>query len=624
MLNRISYAELLKLTFTVLGSQQQADQGEEQRRMLALYRDVGLIIDTAGGVVGHEWEVHDDDDDGVLSWRSSAERHLAIDAAGQVFRLEDVTALPAVPDDGVWYTLVVRRVDTALARGTVDVSASSAVVNGTSTRFTELYGKTGDSLTFDGSFITISGSTSTPTNDGTYEVDAVTSDAQLTLRTAIPGSTESGLSWAWAGQLGGSGSGYVDVATRHVAELELVTRTREPAAGDLVICDIKRDSGGTPEIEFIDRRHQNAARLRRGLSGPSVGALLPRTFIDDSGAPAVTLQQVGSSTNCDSVALCRLGPATTTYSGTPYVVAFTDGANIETQYKLSNTQGLSFTGAGTVTTNGDRPRLVALPDPEGTILCIFERANVLYSASSTNGGATWATPAVIWDPTAVDALDTMTGHEVCLRRNGTIVITGAYGDNSAGTTERRMIYSDDYGASWTTNSNEGYLVEATLTATDSCLFEVDGILVVMDVNGRVVETEDPIGDTGWSLLADDGFTSVLNEARTISACVLGHGTVLLVHDSHGAVSHDRHIAYSVHTRRPAPAWTQHSYHLLYEVSNTTPALAETVPYALRLSDGEVIVAYVDPTVDTPFILPLACVASPMRPEAAIGGTYPLP
>jgi len=124
------------------------------------------------------------------------------------------------------------------------------------------------------------------------------------------------------------------------------------------------------------------------------------------------------------------------------------------------------TTVGTITASGanSQPRVLFIKTgsrasggtTELTHVSAYIASGKLFVKTSTDRGNTWAGGgAAIWDPTAIDANDTVSDPCIVELRNGRVRICCVYYDDSAAEYSIRSIYSDDVAGAWSTNSNAG-------------------------------------------------------------------------------------------------------------------------------------------------------------------------
>lgn len=361
----------------------------------------------------------------------------------------------AVPDDGVWRTLVMRREVTTREKGTLALTTGAATVTGTRTEMTRFNGYTTDGYDR-GTRIKIAAADSSNGNEGTYEIDTITSDTALALRTNANGTTESGLPFSVVGDFSGTVPSDDAIHHRVRAVFELVTRTREPSNSDLIVADVMLDTGVSNDVQIIDRRQSNRYLRRRGDEARVALTAQPKI--------AFATATPYTSASLDRSEIYNGGVSGAVWlSAAPFdqgllVVVEDDGQKIVTQKFTGGT----WAAAGNVDTSGsaESPAIIQVPSASGnTHLCFYVKSDTLYMRGSDDEGATWGSEAQIWDPSAVDANDRVEFPAAIQLLNGRIVVAAGYYDDTAdsgsGQVQIRFITSDDYGTTWATNTNAG-------------------------------------------------------------------------------------------------------------------------------------------------------------------------
>lgn len=355
-------------------------------------------------------------------------------------------------DDSTWRTVLVRAVTTEYGPGTIAVSTGSPNIVGTGTRFTEHAGNTTDG--FDrGTKIRIAAGDTSNGNAGTYELDTVTDDTTAVLTGNVAGTTESGLRYTFAGSYLGSSPADPDCYTRLVLEFSVVARTREPPAGYAVLADVKRTGSA---VSVVDRRTQSVHRLVQ--ERPTVPRFLARPVRNGSGET----EMLREFTELD----------TATYLGVHDVAACDDGGllllissatdNLQTMRWVPKTGWAAAVNVTTGATNlGTGATIVRLPTGTGWThrVCYLDNA-VIQTRTTSDNGSTWSSATTIWTPASADASDTVAGQgELVLLRNHRLVYADRYHDESLDSDNSHyaihFIWSDDYGATWSTNGNAG-------------------------------------------------------------------------------------------------------------------------------------------------------------------------
>lgn len=504
----LRYAKPMKLGFDELEWLQREHNERARHSRLVGLRTPGLLLDTVqGSDLRTAWRVADDDDDGTVSIAPPTNGLAGlIDADGYLVILREAGALE-IPDDGTWYTLVVRRKVDDYERGTLILTTGSTTVQGVGTEFTRYKGFTGDAVgdLKRGTRLRIDASDTGNGNAGTLVVDTVVDDTNLTLTAAPAGSTESGVRFTVAGEFAGPTPAEPDIHLRIVPEFELVARTRVPADGDLVLYDVMRDSGNVPQVTLIDRRHANVSRERheRGIT-----ALVPKTEYADA-AP-----YLAASLHVDTVYTPPGGQSAQTFAVAPgsgsdgssagpnlVMVAVLSGGSLECRQQTRDLR--TWTAGGQVEASGVSTgylsgcALAQLPRGSGNThmaVWLAGAVNTFVRRFSADDGDTWGTSAVIWDATVIDPSDQVLSPHLLLTRRGRLILFAGY-FHFARTTNRyslRYIYSDDYGATWATNGHAGFpIVDLPASGTYQSAYRPHA---VQDLNGTiwtVYEYENP-------------------------------------------------------------------------------------------------------------------------------------
>lgn len=372
-----------------------------------------------------------------------------------------------VPNDGVWRTVVVRPMWTPYQRGTITFTSGSTTITGTGTEFTKFAGRTtnfsGTSPQAPGTLIRVDAADNTNLGaTAAYELATITNDTSATLVTApsYSGTVPYSIRGSYLSSAPSTASDR-DIYQRIIPEFELVTRTREPAATDLIICDVYR-SGGT--LTILDRRETNLAVPTRAFGRyPTIPRLVMRT------SPAVTNPWLalsvwqtspggtGSTTTDGDGALsaCRGKTGTLLY-------AFTTATDVDIwEWDALAAEGISTSRHTRVATGlvGEQQSTSIVHVPTGPTtskhMIFYSKADKkFYSRTSTDNGATWGSETLIMDPTVVHANNQAFQPSAMVLMSGRVVVYFGYYDNALSGSEIRMIYSDDYGTTWETNGGE--------------------------------------------------------------------------------------------------------------------------------------------------------------------------
>jgi hypothetical protein len=394
--------------------------------------------------------------------------------------------LMALPDDGVWYTLVVRRLRTHRERGYLTVTVGSALVQGSGTEFTRWLAFTDDAIGRGGR-LRIPDNTEVPRvlgrggsavgNEGSYEIDTITNDTQLTLRTPVSGANEAGLIYVIEGDYTGTPPTAPDGDLHWYdrAEFELVARTIVPAAGDIILADVMYDSGADPTVQIIDRRRGSLYRpMPHDLGGAIVlGSQCRNGTAGSSDAATPWFDTLYRVTSGFGATLESIDAAPMPGGWLCVVQADTEIRAFWWERLSSHAPGTSDYGwveplGATVTIDNSGSAtdvaLVQVPQPdadgavpaEATHICFYVKSQIAYRRYSTDNGATWSGETIVWNPTTVDPNDEILHLSAILLQCGRLILIASYRDDSASEYSIRYVYSDDLGATWSTNTDAGF------------------------------------------------------------------------------------------------------------------------------------------------------------------------
>lgn len=471
---------------------------EDARRLrLAQMRSFGLGgVRQPGGILGDTWRVVDEDNDGSVSVLFGSE-HTGrpsfgwfVDSEGYTVLIDatDAEAL-LVPDDNTWRTLVVRRVASEYEPGTITVTSGSATITGSGTVFTRYSGKTSSGFGR-GTRLYLRAPSLNP---GVYEIDSIASDTSMTLVAAIVGTNEAGVAFSIAGDFATSPPANRCIHQFDTYEFELVTRTITPSNADIILADVKRDSGETTQVQILDRRHANLYIEAR--TDHSRDVLIEPLMRGATGSPfspsqpsVVTAYNATNALHVHS-APCRLSQdiLMVIQDSTTQIVSRhlgPDGVAAST---------VVIDNAGTATD----PGVVRLPltvfettdtPAYPSHLCCYVKAQKLYYRTSPSDGSSWSAETLIMDPTAIDASDTIEHPVPILLRSGRLLVVLGYYSDADTQWSVRYIFSDDYGTTWDTNTNAGYVAYLSPLGTNdarapSCRQLPDGRIFVVCQEG---------------------------------------------------------------------------------------------------------------------------------------------
>lgn len=451
----------------------------------------GLIVSSfPDGTLGDEWLVTESGTAGYLELGDGVAYQSLIDSEGYLVTVEGGyeprttsapwTRSPLVANDGVWRTLVVRRTITQYEPGTLTFNSTATVI-GSGTKFTRYAAKTSENLD-KGTYLRVDSADNATLGALTLQIDTIVSDTELTLVTA-PAVSVGSIPFTIRGNWATTEPADLDVHNFLVPELELVTRTREPSdPDDFVLADVMR-TGGTMTI--IDRRVMSLARFK----DPTRRAVFLTPQAEPATASPYTAMSLQPLTISTGGALSSIRkPDITT-------IGFSDGRNglmvayhddtanfIRSRTLRFSTPNASWSSSTNITadTNTGGHTIVHVVGPSGNVnYCFYAENGILYQRSSTDNGATWGAGSAIWDPTAVDASDGVVNPRAIFLLNHRIVVYASYFDDSASIYYLRAIYSDDYGSTWSNNTNAGHDVmsvasPAAADGVTSCAVTQDG------------------------------------------------------------------------------------------------------------------------------------------------------
>jgi len=419
---------------------------------------IGIQLPSGLGVRGPE-HVSFIDDEGFLVYLE-ADVGLGVDIPAQV-----AAGSLDVPNDDTWYTVVVRRFQTSYERGTIDLGAGSIVVSGTDTDFFRVNGFT--SAGYDiGTQIEVHASDSAQGNEGIYEVDNITTRTDMELTTPALGGTESDLPFTVAGRWFSTPPASQNIHMRWIPQFELVTRTRQPAAGDIILADVKRNDGNPKKVEIIDRRFQ----AYRPLPDRPMGAKLTPELLYEVSTPftgvslkRTTVYAPGAGAGIVSASIAPRGAA-------GMIVALQDDTAIK-HYEF-DFDGTGWASIGTIDAGAaSHPSIVELPrttaDPLGagasslaTHACFYVKGGAL--KMRTWDGASWSAETAVWTPATFSGGHSLTEPHAFLAADGRLWVIASYDD---GVDPRlRYVYSDNYGSTWSIAGNHGTACDTTETS----------------------------------------------------------------------------------------------------------------------------------------------------------------
>lgn len=522
----------------------------------------GPVVLSRNGALDELWRVHDDDADEILAVQARPGRGASYPACatlitpdGRVARFDPLPddeqivpfsdAADAVPNDGNWYSVVVRASEVTSGRGTLTVTSGGTTVTGEGTTFsrlspaTEYTGLPASDIPFP-SVIVVAG---TASNDGSYTVASVTTDTEIEVEdTFTADETIPPANWYVKGRR--LDTAYPDPAD-HLQRLdvtfEVMARVNTPVDGDFVLADVKND-GGT--LRIVDRRAGSCAQLGHTLAPRAAGHLpIPRLAVDTASPfTAITREQVEVDNALSDAVSVAAAP---TSSGQVLMVTIDTGTTDLNAYRSE--RPFTFGSGVAIDTGVSTAHVAPLPAGTGlTHLCVYEKSGVFYASTTDDDGDTWTTGAIIWDPTDVDAADTVQDPWILVAHTGRILVYGSYRDNTIGRRAIRVVYSDDYLDSWEIGDGTGASVASHLS--QNCLRPTavqdrrGRYLLAWDQNAspqaiscKVVTAGEGIsfsGATSWSTVAPTGNAG---NYRPVLLAGAGEGALLLWLNAHVAV-----------------------------------------------------------------------------------------
>mgnify|MGYP001566361625 CR=1 FL=1 len=474
------YQYLLRLSTDELLWQQFVNDEAARRLRRATMTTYGLVIGRAmDGSLDNQWRVTDDDDDGTITievtpvYGDRPDMACLIDHEGFVGvltgALDDVDVTPdlAIPDTSTWYTITAELEATQYEPGTLTLVTGSADIVGVGTNFLLFQGKD-DTPEDVGTYLRIDAADSANGNEETYEVLTVVDATHLTLTTPPAGTNETIVNWTIAGHWRDAAPVEPDIHQRRRVKITRQSGIiREPDPGVVPLADVYRNSGNTPEIAIIDRRHQRLYRTAAPFGGQqtSIPALMldyrPGTYITAT-SPRVRVQAVDTTGTVLSNAVCPAGAG-----GTLMLTQIaTTIAAFREDVATANNSGTGLADVPYLVTTGGSfsgifPSLARLPPESGyTHIVTFVDGVVLKCRRSADDGDTWGAAVTILDPTGNNPADLISHSSVILLTNGRIHVVYDY---ALGGTAYQLYgaNSDDFGATWDVDAGFGYLVKGT-------------------------------------------------------------------------------------------------------------------------------------------------------------------
>lgn len=484
-------------------------QMEEEERW-AFFRRMGLLTPgllvplTPSGDMDAPWQVRDQLGGGVvtvniaaLGWASGMGPQVAsaIGADGLLWRMESTKNI-TVPDDNTWYTLEVSRIEEQVELGTLSLSSGSSTILGTGTEFTRFSGKTSSGFGR-GTKIRIAPADSSSGNAGTMEIDEVVSDTEIKMVSNVPGGTETILKFYVAGDYATTPPTDPDIHLFERVRVARVSRRRSPSAGAFVLADVCWNSGTMSAVAIIDRRDQNLARQARTW-GPVVPWPVQELTVTCPGFVLAVRQDevytVITSDNGHFMAGDGLGGQLTVIQDNALITVWGRALG-ETAWAVV---------AASVDPNGAAPVLLELPKATGfTHICFYVQSASVYQTRSTDNGATWSAPSLVWDPTINDPNDEIRGLTGLLLQSDRILLEAVYYDDSAaaGAGQQKIIgiRSATYGDTWDLNGGGGYAAVALSTTGPTVYYDVDHPVLAQREDGAIILAYDIYTPGGSSI-----------------------------------------------------------------------------------------------------------------------------
>jgi hypothetical protein len=509
-----------------------------RNQLMAQMREPGLVLQPRGcGNMGLRWRVEHwvGGDPLILRFdkpTNGGSRVLAgVMANGTVLVVTPDTGSTTrelsgfiVPDDGAWRTLVVRPGVSFNEPGTITLSSGSKTVTGTGTFFTRLCGRTSEDVTPGDKIFIASGG-----NSGTWEIDEIVSDTELTLINNASASQTT--TWRIAGsyyQSSAPGSPYAHRYNVATFELKSGVVDADPDT-HLVLADVMLDTGTTDKIQIIDRRQANMFRMLATtqlaahlavLMAPS--ACNSGTFSDDNYYQAMVADTRpaiadGGGGSADAVAWTSIAPTSdglgalliSTHGSYVRATTFDPVSNSWPDWDASSGSQVRPDASGNV----GAAHIALVPKASGrthVLAYSLIASTAVYMRTSPDDGATWSSQSLIVTDVnmAGSAPPANYPTPIVLTKSGRLWVVYSFDDGV--NYGLRAVYSLDYGATWVTDGGIGFEVISRVK---------DGVapwLVPQDVTeyeGRlaILCADRPDGDT------TDVYMTVLFTMSTASA-----------------------------------------------------------------------------------------------------------
>lgn len=487
-------------------SQDERNERQDWARLAGAH-ECGWLIESVGTALNAGWDIRNPTG-GQLMIRttisgatelvdrtraSSVRPYLGVDRDGHVLEilpgeilLDDAGAEIAIPNDGVWYTLIARYGTRQIEPGTLSITGGSATVIGVGTQFTRY-----TDIATRPTILRIDPADTLNGNEGAYRIASITDDTTVVLEVAPP-NDEDDVAFRVQGRFFNGIPADPDVHANASVTWELVARTAVRPTDALIAFDVRRLVG---VFSKIDRRRANLFRPIQPVQ--QCMTLLPLTVTSLGGGSSDKIPKVledhpsilaGGAGG--SVALgMALAPAATGSHTAGLAEDQPTGMLLATLYDNGATRKVNILAYTQVAADGlqwDDPDggatvdmasgsgltdcdLLAIPSASGNTHAGFfcDGNGTVQMKLSTDNGATWGGSAAIWNPAGTDKV---TRVDSVLTRCGRIVLVGHY---TAGSARIRYVFSDDLGTTWDTNAQAGYDIGGDSTVADVAICEDD-------------------------------------------------------------------------------------------------------------------------------------------------------
>jgi hypothetical protein len=247
---------------------------------------------TGGSIFTNECQVMD-----AGSGHIFIKRGIAIDTELRIIRIPSDTDAYAIPTVNTIYNVILKYATTRNEVGTIGVTTSSFVIDGTDTEFESVFKSPG------GDLIRISGSALG--NDGDYIVDSVSDDGELTLAAtdidgvAVSFTTETGLNYQYLGDYdqvhGGTPPSQPLIYVHDYYEIVIRLASSGYTVGtEMLLATVSKNAAGT--VTITDRRYNNVLRLRHITDvelGEASGPVVPALVRVETGATSIEIDSSG-------------------------------------------------------------------------------------------------------------------------------------------------------------------------------------------------------------------------------------------------------------------------------------------------------------------------------------------